>query len=158
MKKSRPEQRKINGYHATWMFVAFFGVIFAVNMLMARMAISTFGGTVVDNSYVASQQYNKWLDEGRKQAAHGWEFSRATRTGDRIIFSASAQDSSPLGGLQMTGVVAHPVGQAEMFNLTFAEIAPGTYRSEQALPAGRWKLKLRAARGEQAYSFLDEVQ
>ena len=53
--------RRFTGYHATMIIVAFFAVVVGVNMVMARFALSTFGGTVVDNSYVASQKYNEWL-------------------------------------------------------------------------------------------------
>ena len=52
--------------------VAFFGVVIAVNLLMAHYAVSTFSGTVVDNSYVASQEFNGWLGAARAQRALGW--------------------------------------------------------------------------------------
>jgi nitrogen fixation protein FixH len=45
--------------------VAFFAVVIAVNLLMARLAISTFGGVVVENSYVASQHFNTLAGRGR---------------------------------------------------------------------------------------------
>jgi nitrogen fixation protein FixH len=40
---------KFTGWHMTTILVAFFGVVIAVNFFMARMAVGTFGGTVVDN-------------------------------------------------------------------------------------------------------------
>ena len=57
MKRVRP----FTGYHMTAILVAFFGVVIVVNFVMARYAVATFGGTVVDNSYVASQEFNGWL-------------------------------------------------------------------------------------------------
>ena len=51
------------GRHITMILVAFFGVVIAVNLVMAHYASSTFGGVVVENSYVASQEYNQWLHE-----------------------------------------------------------------------------------------------
>ncbi|MEO9467337.1 FixH family protein [Parasphingorhabdus sp.] len=158
MSKPKPTPRRINGFHATWMFIAFFGVIFAVNMLMARFAVSSFGGTVVDNSYVASQNYNKWLEEGRQQASHGWSFSKASRSGEQLIFSAIAEDQNPLESMTLSAEVSHPVGRTETFELTFGETAPGQYRSIEAVPAGRWKLKVRALRDGQAFNFLDEIK
>lgn len=158
MSKPKSARGKINGYHATWMFVAFFGVIFAVNMMMARFAVSSFGGTVVDNSYVASQNYNKWLDEGRKQASHGWSFSKASRSGDKVVFSAMGGDRSALETMNLSAEVSHPVGRTETFGLTFSEVAPGQYSSNEAVPAGRWKLKVRATRNGQAFNFLDEIK
>eukprot|EP01035_Chromulina_nebulosa_P040301 gene40301-54499_t len=61
----------------TAIMCAFFAVVIGVNMLMASDAIRTFGGTVVDNSYVASQQYNGWLAEARVQRLYGWLTKRA---------------------------------------------------------------------------------
>src|SRR3546814_2526847 len=57
----QPVQKRFTGRHAAMILVAFFGVVIAVNIVMASFALSTFGGTVVDNSYVASQHYNQWL-------------------------------------------------------------------------------------------------
>ena len=61
--------KKFTGYHATMMIVGFFAVVVAVNLVMAQFALSTFSGTVVDNSYVASQKYNQWLEQARHQQA-----------------------------------------------------------------------------------------
>ena len=55
--------RPFTGRHMAMILVAFFGVVIVVNLIMARYASSTFGGIVVENSYVASQEFNKWLDE-----------------------------------------------------------------------------------------------
>ena len=63
---------KFTGWHMTAIFVAFFGIVMAVNFYMARMAVGTFGGTVVDNSYVASQEYNSWLGAAARQDKLGW--------------------------------------------------------------------------------------
>jgi nitrogen fixation protein FixH len=49
------------GRHMAITIVGFFLVVIVVNLAMARMATSTFGGVVVENSYVASQHYNRWL-------------------------------------------------------------------------------------------------
>ena len=50
--------RTFTGRHMTMVLVAFFGTIIVVNFTMARFASSTFGGVVVENSYVASQHFN----------------------------------------------------------------------------------------------------
>ncbi len=50
--------RPLTGWHVLAMFVAFFGVIIAVNITMAWKAISTFPGLEVENGYVASQSFD----------------------------------------------------------------------------------------------------
>ncbi|EQB08879.1 hypothetical protein L286_01110, partial [Sphingobium sp. HDIP04] len=56
----------------TAILAAFFAVVIAVNMLMATVAVRSFGGTVVENSYVASQKFNGWLAQARAQQRLGW--------------------------------------------------------------------------------------
>ena len=52
-------ERKLTGWHVLAMFVAFFGVIIAVNVTLAWKAIATFPGVEVENGYVASQSFDK---------------------------------------------------------------------------------------------------
>jgi len=54
------------GKHFAVIIVAFFAVVIGVNLFMATQASATFGGVVVENSYVASQEFNKWLDEAEQ--------------------------------------------------------------------------------------------
>jgi len=153
----KPPRKKITGFHATMMFVAFFGVVMAVNFLMAGLAIGSFGGTVVDNSYVASQKYNDWLAESRVQEAHGWTIARPVRADDRLQIVARAKTDQPLAGATVTAVAEHPVGRTDAFNLTFAETEPGKYQSRETIPSGRWKLKISVVQGERRYNLVDEV-
>ena len=60
---------RFTGRHMAAIMLAFFGVVIAINFTMATLAETTFGGTVVDNSYVASQSFNAWLRAGRQL---GW--------------------------------------------------------------------------------------
>jgi nitrogen fixation protein FixH len=64
--------RRFTGRHMLAAMLAFFGVILAVNMAMATLATRTFGGVVVENSYVASQEFNAWLAAARAQRKLGW--------------------------------------------------------------------------------------
>lgn len=60
------------GRHMLLTMLAFFGVIIAVNVTMAWFARSSWTGFVVENSYVASQQFNAKMAETRAQQALGW--------------------------------------------------------------------------------------
>ena len=68
-------RRRFTGYHMAAILVAFFGVIIAVNMVMATLATRTFGGVVVENSYVASQEFNGWLKDARVDLVNIFKFS-----------------------------------------------------------------------------------
>lgn len=151
-------KKKITGFHVTLMFIAFFGVIMAVNFLMAGLALGSFSGTVVDNSYVASQKYNQWLEEGRKQAAYGWSVSEPTRAADRLQISVIGSEDAPLSNAKINALAEHPVGRTEGVNLTFQETTPGQYTSNEVLPAGRWKLKISIVKGERNFDLRSEVK
>ncbi len=138
-----PSKRKnFTGYHAAAMIVAFFTVVVAVNMVMARFAVSTFSGTLVDNTYVASQKYNSWLEEARKQQAHGWTSSKVIRLQDKMAMTVLKADNSPLQDAEIMAIAEHPVGRAEPIMLHFVGDQTGTYISRGVLPEGRWKLRI----------------
>ena len=46
---------EFTGYHMLGVLVLYFGTIITVNLVMARFAITTWTGLVVENTYVASQ-------------------------------------------------------------------------------------------------------
>jgi|TARA_R100001244_G_scaffold39766_1_gene35675 nitrogen fixation protein FixH len=150
--------RKFTGYHATMIIVAFFAVVVGVNMVMARFALSTFGGTVVDNTYVASQKYNEWLEQARDQRAHGWTVSPVIRSGDRALLNISDADGAALRGASLVAVAEHPVGRTEPFEITFSELRPGEYQSVQMIPDGRWKLKLLISQTDKFMRVLQDIQ
>ena len=157
MKPEPATPKKFTGYHAAAIIVSFFGVVIAVNLLMASFAVSTFGGTVVDNSYVASQKYNEWLDEARKQAAHGWNVSKVVRHDDKIAMTIRGADEKPLQGAEITVTAAHPVGRADPVELRFLQDTTGTYVSQNALPEGRWKLRIMITHGGNELALAQDI-
>lgn len=130
------------GKHITVIIVAFFAVVVGVNLIMARVAVRTFGGVVVDNSYVASQNYNKWLDEAARQKALGWSARTARGDGGRMVVTMTG---APASGLTLRAQARHPLGRLPDQVLTFQRQADGSFRSNEALGAGRWKLRIDAA-------------
>ncbi len=149
-------QGKFTGWHMTAILVTFFGIVMAVNFTMARMAVGTFGGTVVDNSYVASQQYNRWLDAAARQDRLGWKVSVALSP-DRHIIIDARQDEVALSQIAAVGDALHPLGRNDDIPLTFSVMEDGRLRSEQALPVGRWNLRLSLRRGADLFRMREIV-
>lgn len=145
MSRSSGPVRRFTGYHMTAILIGFFGVIIAVNFTMAYFASSTFGGTVVDNSYVASQNFNEWLERARLQNALGWRETVA-RDGGKVAVDVESS-AGPLYAAEIAGIAHHPLGRAEPVRLTFGEVGDGRYRSRETLPPGRWIVRLEIARG-----------
>lgn len=147
---------KFTGWHMTAILVTFFGVVMAVNFTMARMAVGTFGGTVVDNSYVASQQYNQWLDAAARQDRLGWTVSVALSP-DRHVVIDARKDAAAIMQMAAVGDALHPLGRTDDISLTFMVLDDGRLRSEQALPVGRWNLRLSLRRGADLFQMTEIV-
>lgn len=144
--------RPFTGWHMTAIITAFFGVVIAVNMIMATLASRTFGGTVVDNSYVASQKFNGWLSEARAQKALGWtiavtvDATRHVRVAGRL----------PAGAV-VTAVASHPLGRIPDQPLRFTPTADGSFVSHAALPAGRFLIRVKVAAQGHVADFDDDL-
>src|SRR5690606_39870160 len=98
------ECKPFTGRHAAMILVAFFGTVIGVNIVMASFALSTFGGTVVDNSYVASQHYNEWLARADAQDRLGWDRS-VTVDADRHVRLTIRKDGAPVAGLRVVATL-----------------------------------------------------
>ena len=129
---------KFTGRHMTAILVAFFAVVVAVNFTMARYASSTFGGIVVENSYVASQHFNRWLGEARTEDRLGWEAVTAWRPDGRLAVTVGRAPPD----VAVQAIARHPLGTLPDRALAFERTGPGRFLSRQALPAGRWELRL----------------
>ncbi|MFA7440915.1 MAG: FixH family protein [Sphingomonadaceae bacterium] len=149
--------RPFTGKHAALTICAFFGVIIAVNLVMAWNAIRTFSGTVIDNSYVASQNYNSWLAEARAQEELGWNIAPDAGSDGRVVLTAESM-GEPMPGMTLTAVASHPFGHSAEQHLAFDAMADGRYRAQTALSPGRWQLRIEARRDGHIARYLHEVR
>jgi len=144
--------RPFTGWHMTAVITGFFGVVIAVNILMATLASTTFGGTVVDNSYVASQNFNRWIAAGRAQAALGWQVKVGLDEARHIRVIAKV----PAGAV-VSATATHMLGQLPEQKLGFTALGQGVWRSAAAVPAGRYHLHIQVRAAGQTADFTDEV-
>lgn len=156
MTQQRRAPRPITGWHVAAIFVTFFGVVVAVNVTMARLASSTFGGVVVDNSYVASQHFNRWLDEARAGDALGWKAQVARGAPGEVTATLVDDKGQALTGAQVRAVVEHPLGQRPQQHVELFERAPGVYAAR--LAPGRWRIRLTVSAQGQTWRTLGDVQ
>lgn len=148
--------RRFTGWHMLAVMVGMFGITIGVNVVMARAAIGTFGGVVVENSYVASQHFNRWLAEARTQDALGWHVAVAV-DGARRVTVTGADATGPLTGAAVSAIASHPLGRAPDRDLRFIAAGNGRFVSEAPLPAGRWLIHLAVRRNGHDARFEDEV-
>lgn len=147
--------RKFTGWHMLTAMIAFFGVVIAVNAIMAVQASRTFGGTVVDNSYVASQEFNRWLAQAKVQNDLGWHLAASSQDGHAVLTTTA--DGTPLEPTRVVAYAEHPLGRLQDIRLEFRETAPGQFVAAAPLPAGRWRLHVRVIRSGQHADFIEDV-
>jgi nitrogen fixation protein FixH len=135
--------RHFTGWHMTAILVSGFGIVVAVNLLMASLAVGSFGGIVVENSYVASQKFNGWLEQARRENALGWTAAVA-RTGDGRLRITTA--GAPVG-TQASAELRHPLGRAKPVALALQGDGQGGFASTAPLPEGRWIVRLTLSHG-----------
>jgi nitrogen fixation protein FixH len=131
-------QRAFTGRRMAAIFVGGFAVVIAVNLLMASLAVGSFHGTVVDNSYVASQNYNGWLKQAAASKALGWQAVPHRRADGRVVVEALGV---PAGAL-VSGTAQRPLGTRADLPLTFTPHGKGSWVSNESLGDGRWQVRL----------------
>lgn len=136
------------GRHMAAIFVGGFAIVIAVNLLMASVAVGSFHGTVVDNSYVASQNYNGWLKQAAASKALGWQAVPHHRADGRVV----VETLDVPAGARITGTAEHPLGLRADTPLTFAPTAKGSWVSNQTIAPGRWRLRLAIRAGDEAWA------
>ena len=153
---NKTTQKTFTGWHMTVILVAFFAIVMLVNFTMARIALSSFGGTVVDNSYVASQNYNEWLARADAQDRLGWDKS-ITLDARRHVALTVSKAGQALPDLRAAATLSHPLGLAPARALRFEAVAGGL-RSVEALPAGRWRIDISVRHGADEARYQVDLQ
>ncbi|MFO1133459.1 MAG: FixH family protein [Hyphomicrobiales bacterium] len=134
-------QKEIKGGHVLAMLIAFFGVIIGVNLVMAWFANSTWSGLVVENGYVASQEFDKNLAKAKAQEALGWDVGFAFDKNDIRITFADAKGAK-IDSLNLTGKLQRTVTDKEDQVLTFSWMGSGLYKAPARLGPGLWEVEI----------------
>lgn len=119
--------------------LGFFGVIIAVNLTMAYLAVKDFRGTLVDSGYVASQDFNADRARLEAQKARGWTIEAST-IGGAPLMRFSHPDGRPITGLSLTVRAMRTADQRADRSLGLVETGPGLYAANESLAPGQWRL------------------
>lgn len=138
MTTSSSNSGKFTGRHMALVFIGGFGVVITVNLVMASFAVGSFHGTVVDNSYAASQNYNGWLAKAEMSKALGWQVMAERRADGRVVIETIAVPD----GAVITAEAERPLGARDPARLTFAPQGEGQWVSNAPLAPGRWRLRM----------------
>ncbi len=129
--------RGLTGWHVLAIFLGAFGMIIAVNGVLAWFALRTFPGLEVENSYVASQAFNDHLADHRRL---GWQARAELGDGElRVYVTDRFGQPAEVAGLSAT--IGRPTHAREDAALTFERILGG-FSAPVELAPGAWTLRL----------------
>lgn len=142
-----PQEATFTGRKMLLVIVTFFGVIIAVNGAMLTLAVQTFGGLVVSNSYVASQNFNNDIAAAQAQPIRNWTID-VTTTSDTISIAVRDLNGAFLHGLGPSLTIGRPTHDRNSVSLSLVEAEPGTYTARMTLEPGQWRGTLVLADGQ----------
>lgn len=141
----------IKGSHVLVSFLAFFGIIFAVNGSMIYRAVSTNSGLVANEPYHKGLHYNDRIAASERQALLNWTEGASLDRDGRLTISLDNEAGAPVQGLVINAVVGRPSTNRADIPLKLKEVAPGRYEaSAGALDGGAWLLAFEARVAEKA--------
>jgi len=137
------DKGKFTGRHMAIIMALGFGIVIAVNATMASLAIGGFHGVVVDNSYVASQQFNGWLEDAEKARALGWQVTPERASDGHVVLRTENVPAGP----SFVASLRRPLGEKSFADLAFHPIGEGLWRSNAPVDEGRWLIRVSADAG-----------
>ena len=128
---------EIKGWHVLTGFILAFGVIIAVNLTLAFNALRTFPGLEVQNSYVASQSFEK---DRKAQLSLGWDVEAVVGRG-RLELSVFENGRAIQPKIE-TAVFGRATNVSKDQNLDFV-VDDGAFVAPVIVSSGNWNLRLR---------------
>ncbi|WP_295042616.1 FixH family protein [uncultured Paracoccus sp.] len=131
--------RELTGRHVLMITLAAFGVIIAVNLVMAFLAVGSFPGLEVKNSYVASQDFDR---DRLAQESLGWTAKARYDGQDITIEIVDRQGAHPILR-DFTATIGRPTHKRADVTPQF-QVAGGVYRAPMVLEPGIWTIHVQA--------------
>ncbi len=127
------EPRPLTGRKVLAIALGAFGIVLAVNLTLAFVAVGTCSGLVVPNSYVASQSFDA---DRRAQAALGWSLAVAHADGILRLDLTDAA-GAPVRPTSLAVVVGRPTSARTDRALSPVPTATG-FAANAPLDPGAW--------------------
>ena len=129
--------KRFTGLHMFGVICGFFVVVIAANAALAFYAMGSWSGLVVENSYVASQNYNSVLADAEAQRALGWA-SKLDAAPDGLVFKIADKTGHAIAGAKVEADLERPSNSAEDRKVALLEEPGGRYVHNGKLAAGLW--------------------
>lgn len=134
--------RPITGRTVLICFIAFFGIVFAMNFYMVRVALSSFSGVETESAYKAGLSFKNDVAAAQAQDARHWSVEASLQHGDMpgLIVTARDAQGQALAGLTPELRLAHPTDKRRDVILQVVELTPGQFKCLTPMPEGQWDL------------------
>lgn len=130
-----------NGVWVLLCFVAFFGVVVAVNVVFITMALGTHSGVITQKPYEKGLAYNKMLEMARAQPALQ---SHVTVKDDMLRVHLMDTQGEPVIA-EVSATVVRLVKSGDDFTVALTPVDDGIYEAALAVPhAGEWSAQVKA--------------
>lgn len=132
-----------------WIFVLFFVVVIAVNMVMVYFAATSWTGLMTSHYYIKGLDYNQTLDEVAREKALGWTSVLVVKPNAhgvvRVDFTLTDARKLALAGAHVTARFVRPTSEGHDFKIKLDDYGRGHYvgRAQPPLP-GQWDVYLEA--------------
>ena len=130
---------ELTGKHVFAITAGAFGVIIAVNLVLAYQAVNTFPGLEVKNSYVAGQGFN---ERKAAQEALGWQVAPVYADG-RISLAFTDRDGLPVRVADLQVLVGRTTSTVDDAQPEFT-MTGDVYSAPLDLARGKWMVKVTA--------------
>ncbi|MDK1373205.1 MULTISPECIES: FixH family protein [unclassified Sinorhizobium] len=148
MTKEQRAPREFTGWHMLGVMGLFFGTIISVNLVMAWNASRSWSGLVVENTYIASQQFNGKVAETRAFAARGIEGALVAGP-NSIRYTLTRNGELDRTAERVLAVFKRPVEEHEDVRVELDREAPGAFVAARTLKPGQWIADMTAMAGEE---------
>jgi nitrogen fixation protein FixH len=147
--RERTRPRELTGRMVLACLVAFFAVVAAVNVMMIRAAVSTFGGIETDNAYQAGLAFAREIAAVEAQEALDWKVRGSLKSdaADAVVeVIATDATGAPLENLQGAARLLHPADKRADLIVRLGQVAPGIFVGRTVPIAGQWMLLIELSR------------
>ena len=129
-----------------WLFVGFFGLVLAANVVMIWLAVSTWNGLETENAYQKGLAFNQKLEAARAQAALGWtvdlELDPAGPEPAAVEVQVQDRFGSFITDADVRVRLVRPTHAGHDVTTALAHQTGGTYAALVDLPlAGQWDVE-----------------
>jgi len=135
------------GWWYPWIFVAFFGVVIAVNGVMVYVATSTYTGLQTEEHFIKGIRYNQDLAGARAQSERAWKVDfgfEGTDPGKGIAaITLHDKHGNLLKDAKVTVTFIRPTSQGSDRTMVLPYLGEGRYAQPVDLPLpGVWDMRV----------------